>query len=292
VLIPYFDRPDLLRYTVASVLAQDDPAWRLTVVDDGPGTDGVADFLTALADPRVRYLHNPVNLGINRNFQRCLDLATEDVLVITGADDLLLPGYVGCVRAAYAGCGPDVAVVQLGVQVIDAAGRLREGLADRAKRLVFAPRLDGPRELGGETLATSLLRGNWLYFPALAWRRTAAQAVGFRDDLHVVQDLALVLDLVRAGHRLRVEPAVCFSYRRHDTSVSAWRAADGSRFAEERAFFRSEAGRSTTLGWTRAARAARRHVASRMNALSLLPAALAGRRGAAVRTLARHALRP
>lgn len=278
---------------MASVLAQDDPAWRLTVVDDGPGADGVAELLAALADPRVRYLHNPVNLGINRNFQRCLDLATEDIVVITGADDLLRPGYVGCVRTAYAECSPEVAIVQPGVQVIDAAGEAQEGLADRAKRRLFAPRGHGVREMSGEPLAASLLRGNWLYFPALAWRRTAAQAVGFRTDLHVVQDLALVLDLIRAGHRLLVAPQVCFSYRRHETSVSAWRAADGSRFAEEREFFQAEAERLTALGWPGAARAARWHPASRVNALSRLPAALTRRRGAAAaRALARHALLP
>ena len=44
------------------------------------------------------------------------------------------------------------------------------GLADRVKRHVYAPRGPGETVLYGEPLATSLLRGNWLYFPSLAWR--------------------------------------------------------------------------------------------------------------------------
>ncbi len=290
-MVPYFDRRPLLEEAVRSALGQEDPDWRLTVVDDGPGRDGVRAWLEALDDGRLRYVHNERNLGINRNFQKCLDLAEHEITVIMGGDDVLLANYVGTVRAAY--CRrPEIAMVQPGVRVIDENGAEASGLADWAKRRLFAPQVREPTVFGGEALAAGLLRGNWLYFPSVAWRTELARSVGFRPGLDVVQDLALVLDLVAGGQSLLVDPTVCFRYRRHRTSVSAWRAADGSRFAEERAFFRAEAGRLTTLGWTRAARAARRHVASRMNALSLLPAALAGRRGAAVRTLARHALRP
>jgi len=290
-MVPYFDRPDLLRHLVGSVLEQADPQWRLTVVDDGPGLDGVENWLGGLGDTRLRYLRNPANLGINRNFQRCLDLAEQDFVVITGADDLFLPNYVGSVRAAYRKF-PEAAIIQPGVAAIDAAGAVRDGLADRAKRGIFAPRVQVPTLLRGEDLAVSLLRGNWLYFPSLAWRTRPAQETGFRDGLHVIQDLALVLDLIRSGRQLLVEPVASFRYRRHSSSVSSWRAADGSRFAEERGFFREEAARLDELGWRRAARAARRHVASRVNAATQLPGALAGGRVSRARALAAHVLRP
>jgi hypothetical protein len=88
-----------------------------------------------------------------------------------------------------------------------------------------------------------------------------------------------------------VDPQVCFRYRRHRSSVSSARALDGSRFVEERRFFSAEADRMAARGWRRAARAARRHYASRLNALSLLPAAVRHRRSAgAPRALTRHVL--
>jgi hypothetical protein len=147
-------------------------------------------------------------------------------------------------------------------------------------------------ELGGEELAASLLRGNWLYFPSIAWRSAAVREVGFRDGLEVVQDLALVLDLVERGARLVVDPEVCFSYRRHRASCSSWRALDGSRFIEERSFFLDEAVRMQTCGWHQAARSARRHTSSRLNALTLLPMALGKRHRSGIRVLARHAFGP
>ena len=65
---------------------------------------------------------------------------------------------------------PDADIVQLGVEVVDDAGEPTGGLTERIKRGLM-PRGDGPHELVGEELATSLLRGNWLYWPSLVFTR-------------------------------------------------------------------------------------------------------------------------
>ena len=182
-----------------SVLGQSDPDWRLTLVDDNPGNDGTEVWLASLGDSRVRYRHNARNLGINRNFQQCIDLADSELVVIIGVDDVMLPDYVRTVRAAH-----------------------------------------------------------------LAFRMR--------------------------GERLLVDPTVWFQYRRHRTSVSAWRAADGSRFLEKERFFVGEAARMRRHGWHRAANAASRHVSSRINALTMLAGAMRARDRTGIWNLARHAL--
>ncbi len=290
IMLPYYGPVHLMQATVRSVLGQQDPDWRLTVVDDGY-PEPTPEWFAALGDERIRYLRNEQNLGANRNFQRCVELVEHDVVVIMGADDLMFPDYVSTVRAAFAQF-PGTAIVQPGVQVIDEHGAPARRLVDTAKRVLYSPRLSARRELGGEELAASLLRGNWLYFPSLAWRAAAVREVGFREGLDVVQDLALVLDLVERGERLVVDPAVCFSYRRHRASDSSWRALDGSRFVEERSFFLDEAARMESRGWHRAARIAHRHISSRLNALTLLPTAVRKRHRSGMRTLARHAFGP
>jgi glycosyltransferase involved in cell wall biosynthesis len=290
IMLPHYGRLDLVQQTVRSVLAQDDPNWRLTVVDDSGELpdDGLAAWCAGLAEPRVRYLRNERNLGINRNFQRCVTLVEHELAVLIGSDDLLLCGYVGLVRRAHR-AHPDAAIIQPGVDVVDERGEPVRTLVDLSKRWVYAPRVSRPTVLSGESLAVSLLRGNWLYFPALCWRSGPLRRFGFRDGLSVVQDLALVLDLVIDGESLLVEPTTAFRYRRHRASVSSAQAADGRRFAEERAFFAETADRMAAQGWRRAARAARNHVSSRINALTQLPVAIRDRRRDGVRTLARHA---
>ncbi len=159
------------------------------------------------------------------------------------------------------------------MEVIDDNGRTVRPAGDRVKNH-YRPAAPRRVELTGERLAVSLLRGNWTYFPALAWRTESIAEVGFREGLEVTQDLALILDTVRAGGSLVLDPTVAFQYRRHSGSDSSVKAVDGRRFDEERRLFRDEAVAFSALGWTSAARAARWHISSRLNALSQTPAVL------------------
>lgn len=290
-MLPHFGRLDLLQDMVRSVVAQNDPHWRLTVVDDSgeAGVGRVQQWCASISDSRIRYIRNPVNLGINRNFQKCVSLVEHELAVIVGTDDLMLPNYIESVRQAHF-WEPSAAMIQPGVEVIDENGKPMRSLIDMSKRWIYAPRVSGRTVLAGEDLAVSLLRGNWLYFPALCWRAEPLRRTGFRDGLSVVLDLALVLDLVEDGESLLFEPAKCFQYRRHRSSLSSMQAADGRRFAEEHRFFLQVAERMAQRRWHRAAKASRSHVSSRINALMRIPAALRQRRGDGVRALTRHVL--
>ena len=42
----------------------------------------------------MRYQRNEQNLGVTGNFNKCLELATCDYMVMMGSDDVMLPGYV------------------------------------------------------------------------------------------------------------------------------------------------------------------------------------------------------
>ena len=290
IMLPYYGDVGLMKAAVGSVIGQSDPDWRLTVVDDGR-EPGVPEWFASLGDDRVRYQRNPHNLGVTGNFRRCVELAERTYMVMMGTDDIMLPDYVATVRSVLDE-HPGVAMVQPGVEVIDGEGRVVRTLTDEVKRRLYAPRLAGRVVLGGEPLATSLLRGDWLYFPSICWRTDAMKAAEFREGLHVIQDLALIIDLVERGERLAVDPTVCFQYRRHTVSASAASAVAGIRFAEARNYFLDAADQMTALGWHRAARAARHYVSSRLHALTLLPGALRSRNGAGVRNLSRHAFGP
>ena len=291
LMMPYYGDVALMRAAVRSVLAQTDPDWHLTVVDDGVAA-GVPEWFAGLGDPRVTYLRNEVNLGVSGNFQKCLELAERDRLTIMGCDDLLLPNYVASVRAL-ATANPGVGLVQPGVRVIDGNGEPTSSLVDSIKRRRYAPKEllhgDGPVLLRDEELALSLLRGNWLYFPSLSWRTEAIRnTTGFRKDLKVIQDLALIMELVENGEPLLADDTVCFEYRRHAASESSQQALDGERFTEARHFFRETADRLQAKGWTRAARAARLHRSTRLHALTLVPTALRQRRTDAALRLVRY----
>ncbi|MCS5716594.1 glycosyltransferase [Herbiconiux sp. CPCC 205763] len=287
IMMPFYGRFDHFREAVQSVLAQRDPDWRLVIVDDVYPDPAPGEWAAAIDDPRVHYRRNATNLGVGGNFRECVRLIENDRAVLMGCDDRMHPEYVGRVRDLVL-THPDASIVQPGVEVIDSEGAVHHPLADRVKGLLrFGGH--GPRSYGGEKLAASLLRGNWAYFPSIAWRADDLRRFGFRPGFEVVQDLDLMLEIIMHGGSMLLDDEVVFSYRRHAGSVSALTGPDGAKFAEERRLFDETATRMRALGWPKAARAARHHLTSRLNALSELPAALRAHDPAGRRALLHHA---
>jgi glycosyltransferase involved in cell wall biosynthesis len=288
VALPYYGDVDLMKQAVQSVLGQQFQDWRLFVVDDGvPDPESARWFANDIHDPRVTYQRNEQNLGANGNYRKCLDLATAPILVVMGADDVMQPNFLQVATDSFAAFGDAAAVVQCGVAVIDERGRLVRPLGDRVKEF-YAPKVKAATLLAGEDLAVSVLRANWTYYPSLAWRTESVRRIGFREGLHVTQDLALILDTARDGGGLVLDPTLAFLYRRHSQSDSSVKALDGRRFDEERALFTAEAEDFARRGWAKAARVARRHVTSRINALSLVPAAAKSGKFSALPKLGKH----
>ncbi len=171
-------------------------------------------------------------------------------MMFLGCDDLLLPDFVATVRAAHERF-PDAAIIQPGVRVIDDDGRPTDTLGDRVKRAI-RPRAAETTVFGGEPLVTSLLHGDWLYWPSLVFRTEAVRGPAFRDDLPIIQDLALVVDLVTEGATLVLDPTVVFEYRRHTQSASATSLLTGRRLRDERRYYAIAARQMEALGWDRA----------------------------------------
>lgn len=282
VVVPYWGDPDLLDGAVDSVLAQSDPHWHLTIVDDHYPDPRARETYEAHPDPRISYVRNSENLGLTHNFERCRAVADGDLVTFLGCDDLWLPDYVAELRRARL-AHPDATIFQPGVRVIGSDGEPSNGLGERVKAWL-SPNGPRPVTLSGEELAASLMRGNWLYWPSLAFERSAVAAHSFRTDLPIVLDLAFVMDMVLDGAELVVLDAVTFCYRRHRDSASAVSSVRGSRFDDEKLFYREMEGRLAARGWHRAARVARRRLISRLHELSLVPAVAARRLGRARRS--------
>jgi len=293
VLLPYYGDVAMMKQAVESILGQTSSDWTLTVLDDGYPDESIPGYFGALAvqDSRITYLRNEENLGANGNYRKALTFVRHELAVVMGADDVMLKNYIETVVAAHEQF-PAAQIIQPGVEVIDEHNQPVMGLVDRMKR-VYAPRVhssSGRRLLSGEPLAISLIRGNWLYFPSICWKSDTLVATSFREGLNVVQDLALALDLIKAGGCLVVDGSVCFQYRRHRESDSSWRALEGTRFIEERRFFTEMADELAAIGWSRAARTARLHLSSRLNAATLLPRAWRTKQHQGVRNLREHVL--
>ena len=274
IFVPFWGDPGLLFETVESVRRQRDPNWRLVVIDDCYPDQSVAAHFSDLGDARIEYFRNEVNLGITENYREVIRRASADHITILGCDDLMHPDYLDVIRRTIAAV-PDADVIQPGVDVIDQRGRSVNPLVDRVKRALLAPRGGhGIAVLRGETMATSLIRGDWLYWPSLTFRTETLRRIDFREGLPIIQDLALLMDVAFEGGVLVYNPSPAFSYRRHSGSASQKTLLDGRRFRDERRYYRQAAAIARAKGWSRTAWTARLRLMSRLHAVTELPGVL------------------
>lgn len=104
IVIPVYNRAALVRRAIDSCLAQTPAdAFEVVVVDDG-STDGSAEAVAAIGDPRVRVVVQPVNRGMCPARNLGADHSRGEWVVCLDSDDELLPGalegMLSAVRAA------------------------------------------------------------------------------------------------------------------------------------------------------------------------------------------------
>jgi glycosyltransferase involved in cell wall biosynthesis len=289
IFVPYWGDPDYMKLTIESVLTQTDPRWFLTVIDDAYPDPTIENFVTGIADDRITYVKKPTNEGITASFRTSVQMASQDLVTVVGCDDILLPNYVETILQAHEAY-PEADIIQPGVRVIDATGEPANTLVDRVKQNLLRPRVSGPTLLSGEKLATSLLHGDWLYWPSLTFKTSSIRTVDFRNEFPIIQDLALIMDMILQGRSLLLLPTECFAYRRHSESASSMLIMGGARFSGERDYFALAARLATGRGWRKAATAARLRLTSRAHALSLLPTLMKNKDGRGLRFMVRHGL--
>lgn len=88
--IPTFNRAQLLLRAIQSAVNQTYQTLEIIVSDDG-SSDGTAEVVFALADPRVRLIRHERNVGMFRNMNSCLDAAEGEFFLMLSDDDYLEP---------------------------------------------------------------------------------------------------------------------------------------------------------------------------------------------------------
>lgn len=93
VIIPTYNRKDLLARAVESVLQQSYPVAELIIVDDG-STDGTGEMIASMEDPRIHYYFTEMNRGAAaaRNVGISKVSENADYVAFQDSDDLWLPG--------------------------------------------------------------------------------------------------------------------------------------------------------------------------------------------------------
>jgi glycosyltransferase involved in cell wall biosynthesis len=183
VILPTYNREKLLRRAIQSVLDQTYRNIELIVVDDG-STDGTGAVVTALNDPRIRYIRLEKNSGANVARNNGIRAARGDFIGFQDSDDEWFPNKLERQMQVFAGAPPEVGVVYTAYWRVEPEGR------------TYRPYPWIARKEGD--IHDELLNGNFVSTQAAIVRRECfAKAGMFLETLPAKQEWEMFIRLAR-----------------------------------------------------------------------------------------------
>jgi glycosyltransferase involved in cell wall biosynthesis len=195
IVMPAFNRADLIGAAIATVLRQTYPNFELIVVDDG-STDATVDVVKSFRDDRVRLIALPENGGAAVARNVALAAARGSIVTYLDTDNRIAEDFLCAIVGAFT-LMPDADALYCAQAIYDG-----DEAAPSAVR--FAP------------LNRSLLRNrNYVDLGAFAHRRAVIDAVGtFDPELRRAQDWDFVMRVVERCRVVSV-PAILSYYHRN-----------------------------------------------------------------------------
>jgi glycosyl transferase family 2 len=224
--IPTFNRADLLSQAIASVLEQTYPNFRL-IVSDNASTDETQALVASVSDPRLEYVRAETNIGMIGNFNRVIELAETEFLMLLPDDDRLYPDYLGAVVDVLER-NPRVGLVHTAFDEIDIESRVHKHGASYVKTSQPVMVEPGDAFLERSMTSTAVLLSSTTY-------RTQAirQAGGMTTREEPFADVPLFMRLAQSWDLAYVDrPLVGF--RVHDQTETIRLAPRGQSEVEER----------------------------------------------------------
>lgn len=93
VVIPTFNRSELLSEAVATVLSQSLTNLQVLVCDNA-SSDGTAQAISKFRDSRIKYVRHDVNRGMQYNWRYALTSPTTKYVAVLSDDDVFLPHHL------------------------------------------------------------------------------------------------------------------------------------------------------------------------------------------------------
>ena len=195
VIIPTYNRADLLPRAVQSVFAQSLADFELIIVDDA-STDNTEAIVAGFSDPRVRYFKHSTNRYAAGARNTGLEEAVGEFIAFLDSDDKWLPHKLADQVAQLDEAGPDWVAGYTGALV-----NMKGGVNERSETRP---------EYEGDVLPDYLLGRFTIWTPTFIFRRDVLHAVGLFDaSLIRGEDVDFYLRVLQQGKlACLTEPAV------------------------------------------------------------------------------------
>jgi glycosyltransferase involved in cell wall biosynthesis len=219
ICLPVYNGENYLNFAIESVLAQTLEDFELLIVDDC-STDATSDIANnfAQADKRIKVMRNQENLGLFRNYNRCMESASGEFIKLFAHDDLFKPTILERMVAIFERY-PNVALVAAGKAWVDENGCAVEAVS--AGDLKTMKPFSEDTLLKSEEAICQTLRkmANWLGEPCSQMFRRQHAKDGFDCRFLQVGDLDFSYRILEHGDYYHIADELC-SFRMHQQSNS------------------------------------------------------------------------
>lgn len=225
IAIPTRNRIGYLRLALDSALRQtlDDIE---IVISDNRCTDGTAEMLETVTDPRIRVLHQQQDLSMVENWNSCVAAATGTYFLLLSDDDVLEPRAVEAMVEAFE-AGPEsgrTGFVYGGGLVVDAEGEtVRKGKI-------------APAQEEAADLILAFFNGERDTWPCSILLRRSDLGTGYSADFRVMTDAGMWIEAVCRHGRARFVDEHLVNYRVHAsltgaTPIAVWQRENSTSAA-------------------------------------------------------------
>lgn len=216
VVIPTFNRPDLLRVALQSALGQSHRNLEIIVQDNASAQDPRA-VVAAFGDPRIRYSRRPTIVSQTENIVSACRQATGAYIALLCDDDVWLPGFLAAMVAALER-DPEIALAFCDHDIIGPDGRRDAAMTEKITRSFHRHRIRPGRHRPFEDIA--LLYRAIPTLTGAVLRRAAIDWAALPLDMPFGLDLYLAYRVARTGLACYYVPARLAQIRYHPFSVT------------------------------------------------------------------------
>ena len=213
VIMATYNGAKYISNSINSILHQTWQDFELIVADDC-SSDGTAEILDGLDDPRVRIFRNPVNLGVVESRNRCFAEARGTYVAMLDHDDLSRPTRLQK-QIAYLDSHPGTVLVATDAHV------LANGVLTQTKH---------PKQLTPGLVNWLLHIANPLICSSVMFRAAAVRQLGsfmrldytYADDYDLYHRLKMLGDIARLNKSLTIYRLhASNAFRKHEEVMTA-----------------------------------------------------------------------
>jgi len=208
VCIPVYNGDNYIRDSIESVLNQTEKKFELLVVDNC-STDQTLNIVAEYDDPRIRVFVNKRNLGADANFNRCIELAKGEFIVLLSHDDVLIPTALEVFSKALV-LDSEVGLAYSSYYIID----------ERSKKLHLISKDAEDIVMTGKEAFIRLAKGNPIQCTMI--RREIYVRLGSWDPNIIISDWDMWCRIALAGYKVAYfkDPQNCYRVHSKNSTKS------------------------------------------------------------------------